>query len=394
MEVIEQKTSGSGYVFSCSCFLCNTCEKIYQDPIGNPNRSCPSCSKTNVKAQKVCENSTSEVQQTLNDPQQALDDLKSSLPFQVRHYKRQLKVMSTQITALRSKVQQQEQALNMAHTLLNEGEGEENEGCFFRETSPETSPEDPLHIQQLAVPKNRGGGVVSKGEQQQYQPGGHISRPYTAAGSEGHRIFQQNQQKYGQVQNMQFSEFHNTGAAPPSPLHSNTNSCNSRNAGGMPNIWIAPPSRSGTPVAVSHLEAPYPLQRGNVSKRPLTAPLGILPAVQGGDRNTIRRTESNMGVPANSGHSSQNFSQQPLLPHRASSPQIAVTPSSLYARDSTRSNPGTAGADGRPRSSGIDSFHGARAAHISQSDLKRQQRNDHLERERTREHQVASRLAR
>lgn len=75
-----------GKVLSCCDFLCYDCGNGIQEPF-----TCPSCRKQNVKFVATDDPSIpAEVARNISDPEQIVDQLKSVLLFQIKHYKTML----------------------------------------------------------------------------------------------------------------------------------------------------------------------------------------------------------------------------------------------------------------------------------------------------------------
>jgi hypothetical protein len=75
-----------GKVLSCCDFLCYDCGNGIQEPF-----TCPSCRKQNVKFVSTDDPSIpSEVARNISDPEDCIQQLKSVLLFQIKHYKTML----------------------------------------------------------------------------------------------------------------------------------------------------------------------------------------------------------------------------------------------------------------------------------------------------------------
>ena len=75
-----------GKVLSCCDFLCYDCGNGIKEPF-----TCPSCRKQNVKFVATDDPSIpAEVARNISDPEQFVDQLKSVLLFQIKHYKTML----------------------------------------------------------------------------------------------------------------------------------------------------------------------------------------------------------------------------------------------------------------------------------------------------------------
>ena len=75
-----------GKVLSCCDFLCYDCGNGIQEPF-----TCPSCRKQNVKFVSTDDPSIPiEVARNISDPEDSIDQLKSVLLFQIKHYKTML----------------------------------------------------------------------------------------------------------------------------------------------------------------------------------------------------------------------------------------------------------------------------------------------------------------
>jgi hypothetical protein len=75
-----------GKVLSCSDFLCFDCGNNIQEPF-----TCPSCLKKNVKYVSTDDPSIpAEVLRNISDPEDSIEQIKSVLLFQVKHYKTML----------------------------------------------------------------------------------------------------------------------------------------------------------------------------------------------------------------------------------------------------------------------------------------------------------------
>lgn len=81
----------SGFVCSCSCFLCDDCSSLLTDKTNNPEGACPGCGKLGVKTIDLSSGGVpSEVGTSLSDATPKLESLHEILQFQIKHYRKAL----------------------------------------------------------------------------------------------------------------------------------------------------------------------------------------------------------------------------------------------------------------------------------------------------------------
>jgi len=97
--------ANSGYVCSCSCFMCDECYEVFETSRVNNEIRCLACKKSNIRAVPINAKMPQEVKSCLADVSQKIDALTDVLKFQIKHYKKCLSSACDQISSLQEHVQ-------------------------------------------------------------------------------------------------------------------------------------------------------------------------------------------------------------------------------------------------------------------------------------------------
>ena len=83
----------NGSVLSCGDFICSKC----LEPDSNILDSCPACGKAGVRVANLRKGLPAEVCKSIVNVATSIDSIKTSLQFQVKHYKHIIKTLSSRL---------------------------------------------------------------------------------------------------------------------------------------------------------------------------------------------------------------------------------------------------------------------------------------------------------